>query len=407
MFDTELKNFDNLFSDTKVSKKFDNVTVSAGYFKGQQNINMAWLWNSYLMEVKGENAGLINVMMTDSTQISESGQFAYGVPVWGNCCQVEYDSKYDVSAPYASVAFEVNDQLNIDASFRYDFGKVTGVGSGGTQSTVDVNNDGIISPIEESVAVINLAQKNPVNYDYGYASYSLGVNYKLNDQQAVFGRYSHGASAKADRAIFPTASYLSLGNPKDMIDQAELGWKQKFKTGGLFATAFYASTTEEGGFEASTQQVIENDYTALGLELEGAFNFGDLDVRGAFTYTNATINSGDNEGNTPRRQPDLMFSLLPSYSFNNHSAGLSLIGQTKAFAQDSNELIMPGYVIINGFINFGITEGLSISLNANNLLDTIGITESEEGAMTEGATNYLRARSITGRSISGTVRYTF
>ena len=145
----------------------------------------------------------------------------------------------------------------------------------------------------------------------------------------------------------------------------------------------------------------------MGLELEGAFNFGDFDVRGAFTYTNATINSGDNDGNTPRRQPDLMFSFIPSYSFKNHSAGLSLIGQTQAFAQNNNELVMPGYVIVNGYINFGITEGFTLSLNANNLFDTIGITESEEGAMTEGVTNYLRARSITGRSISGTIRFVF
>lgn len=406
-FDTELENFDNLFSDTKISKSLGNATISVGYFKGQQNINMAWLWNSYLMEVKGENAGLIDIATADGTQISSSGQFAYGVPVWGNCCHVEYDATYDVSAPYAAVAIEVNEQFSLDGSFRYDIGKVRGVGSGGTQATVDVNNNGTIEPIEESASVIDYAKKNPVNYEYDYASFSLGANYKLNNKQAVFGRYSRGASAKADRAIFPTASYLSLGNPKDIIDQVELGWKQKFNTGGLFVTAFYAGTTEEGGFEATTQTVIENDYTALGLEVEGAFAFGDLDVRGALTYTKAEISSGDNEGNTPRRQPDLMFNLIPSYNFGKHSVGLSLIGQSKAFAQDNNELVMPGYTIVNGFVNIGITEGLTFSLNANNLLDTIGITESEEGSITEGQVNYLRARSVTGRSISGSVRYNF
>lgn len=407
MFDTELKNFDNLVSDTKLSKTFDNVTVNAGFFKAQQNVNMAWLWNSYLMEVKGENAGLINIMTADSMHISESGQFAYGVPVWGNCCQVEFNSKYNLSAPYASISVEANENLSIDASFRYDMGRVTGVGAGGAQATLDVNNDGIISPIEESVSVVNLAQKNPVNYDYSYASYSVGANYKLSSDQAIFVRYSHGGSAKADRAIFPSGSYLSLGNPKDLLDQAELGWKKKFKTGGLFVTAFYAGTTEEGGFEATTQMVIENDYQALGLEVEGAFDFGDFQVRGALTYTNAEITSGDNMGNTPRRQPDLMYNLIPAYTFGDHSIGLSFIGQTDAFAQDDNMLVMPGYTIVNGFVNIGITKGLSLSLNANNLLDTIGITESEEGAITEGQINYIRARSITGRSISGTIRYTF
>lgn len=414
IFDTELKNFDNLFSDTKVSKSFndDKVKISVGYFKGQQNINMAWLWNSYLMEVKGENAGLIDITVpvTDSTSqtITESGQFAYGVPVWGNCCQRTYDYKYDISAPHASISLKASDELSIDASFRYDFGRVRGVGAGGTQAAMlDVNNDGVISPIEESVSVVNNAQKNPVNYNYDYASYSLGANYKLNNKQAVFGRYSHGGSAKADRAIDPNSALLSLGNPKDIIDQAELGWKQKFPTGGLFVTGFYAGTTEEGGFEATTQKVIENNYNAFGLEIEGAFDFGGFDLRGALTYTKAEITSGDNKGKTPRRQPDLMFNLIPTYTVKGHSFGLSLIGQTEAFAQDANELVMPAYVIVNGFINIAVTKGLSVSLNANNLLDTIGITESEEGAITEGQLNYVRARSITGRSISGTVRYSF
>lgn len=407
MFDTELENFDNLFSDTKISKSFDNLTVSLGYFKAQQNINMAWLWNSYLMEVKGENAGLIDITMDDATKITENGQFAYGVPVWGNCCQVAFNSKYDINAPYASISLEANENLNIDASIRYDKGRVRGVGAGGSLGTVDVNNDGIISPIEDSVSVINLAQKNPVNYDYNYTSYSVGANYKLNDGQAIFARYSHGGSAKADRAIFPAGSYLSLGNPKDIINQAELGWKKKFKTGGLFVTAFYAGTTEEGGFEATTQQVIENDYTALGLEVEGAFDLGDFDIRGALTYTKAEITSGGNNGKTPRRQPNLMYSIIPSYTFGNHAIGLSLIGQSKAYAQDDNVLVMPGYLFVNGFVNIGLTNGLSFSLNANNLLDSIGITESEEGSITEGQVNYLRARSITGRSISGTIRYSF
>jgi len=38
-------------------------------------------------------------------------------------------------------------------------------------------------------------------------------------------------------------------------------------------------------------------------------------------------------------------------------------------------------------------------------LDAIGISESEKGSITEGQINYLRARSITGRSVSGTLRH--
>lgn len=408
MFDTELKNFNNISSDTKLTKEFgEKVSVSAGFFTSQQNINMSWLWNSYLMEVKGENAGLIDITRADGVQITEGGQFAYGVPVWGNCCQREYNIAYDVKAPYASIALDATDNLSIDASFRYDFGSVTGSTAGGVQATVDVNNDGTISPVEESVSVIDNSTPAGVDYDYDYASFSIGTNYQFNDKMAAFGRFSRGGSAKADRIVNPGTPIDFVGNPKDMINQAELGWKQKFSKGGLFVTAFYAATTEEGGFEATTQTVIKNDYRALGLEVEGAVAFGDFALRSALTYTSAEITSGDNKGNTPRRQPALMYNVIPTYTYKEHSIGLSLIGQTKAYAQDGNELVMPGYAIVNAFVNVNLVKGLSVGLNANNLFNTIGITESEEGSITENQVNYIRARSITGRSVAATIKFNF
>jgi hypothetical protein len=68
---------------------------------------------------------------------------------------------------------------------------------------------------------------------------------------------------------------------------------------------------------------------------------------------------------------------------------------------------MPGYMALNGFVAFNLGEGLDFGINANNILNAIGITESEEGSMVDNQVNYLRARSITGRSISASLRYRF
>ena len=131
-------------------------------------------------------------------------------------------------------------------------------------------------------------------------------------------------------------------------------------------------------------------------------------MRSAITYTNAEITSGDDKGNTPRRQPKLMYNLIPTYSIKGgHSLGLSFIGQGKGYAQNSNELVMPGYNIVNAFVTLAVTDGFTFSLNANNLTNTIGITESEEGSITEGQVNYIRARSISGRTLSATLRFKF
>lgn len=412
LFDTQLNNFNNFMNDIRLTKKFENINVTLGYFKAYQNVSMSWLWNSYLLEARGDDARLINANDAAGNRLTDNGLVGYGAAFFGNCCQRSYDTQYNTSAPFLAVGYEASEKLNFDASIRFDFGKVNGSFSGPVTSQVDVNNDGAISLAEQTVQSIDLANPTVVNYDYDYVSYSFGANYLLNDSQAVFGRYSRGGSAKADRILFGGLNYLDGDqiNALDFINQAELGFKGKFKNATLFATLFYAKTVEEGGFEATTQQVIENDYSSVGVELEGAYRFDDLDIRGTLTYTNAQINSGDNDGNTPRRQPDFIYSLVPSYKFGatkRHSVGLSIIGQTKAYAQDSNELVLPGFAIVNSFINYEITDNLSTNLSANNLFDSLGITESEEGSITEGQTNYLRVRPVPGRSISMGVNYTF
>lgn len=412
MFDTKLNDFNNFMNDLRITKKFDKVGVTAGYFKSIQNISMSWLWNSYLQEVSDNNPRLLNVSDSSGNLLSTNGLYAYGVPYWGNCCTRNYDTQYNVSAPYANVSFDATDKLSLEGGIRFDMGQVNGSFTGSNQSPIDINNDGVISAPESSVSALNTTNTTPVDYDYNYVSYSLGANYLLNAQQSVFARISKGASAKADRILFSGLNYLDGDkiNSLDYLTQAEIGYKRKFAKGYVYATFFTATTTEEGGFEATSNSIIENDYKSLGLELESSYNVNDeLNLRGGLTYTKAEITSGANDGNEPRRQPKLMYSFMPTYKFmqNKNTLGLSFIGQTKAFAQDSNELVMNGFVIVNGFVEVGITKGLSLNVAANNLFNTLAITESEEGSITANTTNIVRARPLPGRTLSMALSYRF
>ncbi|GGC82509.1 TonB-dependent receptor [Flavobacterium lutivivi] len=411
LFDTQLNNLNNFMNDLRVTKKFDNVSATVGYFKSLQNISMSWLWNSYLQEVSDNNPRLLNVYDASGNALSEGGLYAYGVPAWGNCCQRNYDTKYDVSAPYVNINFEASNELSIDAGIRYDKGKVNGSFAGGKQTIFDVNNDGLISAPETSVSAIDNANSTAVDYDYSYVSYSLGANYLLSAGQSIFGRYSKGASAKADRILFSGLNYLDGDkiNSLDYLTQMELGYKRKFSKGYLYATLFSAVTSEEGGYEATSNSIIENDYKSIGLELETSYNVNDdFNVRGGLTYTKAEITSGSNDGNEPRRQPKFMYNLIPTYKFlKNNTIGLSLIGQSKAFTQDNNDLVMKGFMIANLFAEFGITKGLSLNVAGNNIFNTLAITEAEEGSITDNTTNIVRARPLPGRTISMTLSYSF
>lgn len=411
MFDAQLNDLSNFMNDLRVTKKFDNIGVTAGYFKSIQNISTSWLWNSYLQEVSDNNPRLINVKNATGNLLSENGLYAYGTPAWGNLAR-NYDTQYNVSAPYVNISVDATENLSLEGGLRYDLGKVSGSFTGGTSSTHDINNNGIISVPEQNVFAVNTANETAVNYDYDYVSYTLGANYLLTAKQSLFARYSKGASAKADRILFSGLNYLdgSKINALDFLTQAELGYKLKFPKGYVYATAFHSKTDEQGGFEATSNSIIQNNYKSYGLELESSYNVNDnFNVRGALTYTKAEITSGGNKGNEPRRQPKLMYNLMPTYNFsgNKNAVGLSFIGQSKAFAQDSNQLVMNGFVIVNAFVDFEITKGLSVNLSANNLFDTLAITESEEGNITDNTVNYVRARPMPGRSVSMALSYRF
>lgn len=412
MFDVELNNFNNFMNDLRITKKFDKFGLTAGYFKSIQNISMSWLWNSYLQEVSDNNPRLINVTDAGGNLLSTNGLYAYGVPAWGNCCTRNYDTQYNVSAPYANVSFDATDKLSLEGGIRFDMGQVNGSFAGSSQTVYDINNDNVISAPETSVSAINTANTTAVDYDYDYVSYSLGANYLIDANQSVFARYSKGASAKADRILFSGLNYLDGDkiNSLDYLAQAELGYKRKFSKGYVYATFFTSTTTEEGGFEATSNSIIENDYRSMGLEVESSYNVNnDFNLRGGFTYTKAEITSGANDGNEPRRQPKMMYNFIPTYKFGkaNNVFGLSFIGQTKAYAQDSNELVMNGFVIVNGFVELGITKGLSLNLAGNNLFNTLAITEAEEGSITANTTNIVRARPLPGRSLSMALTYKF
>ncbi len=413
LFNTEINDFGGFTNDLKLSKEFGPATLTAGFYKARQNIDMDWTWDSFLLEVKGDNAALVDVVDGTGAVLTRNGLYAYGVPFWGNCCQRSYDATYDIDAPYAALNLDF-EALTFDASVRWDNVSARGSYAGTLQATnFDVNGDGAIQPVERSVSLINNGATSPINYDVDYFSYSIGANYRFSDDAAAFARVSRGGRANADRLLFgvvlPDGS-VRKADAIDFVQQYEIGLKYRSGPFGLFVTGFHAKTQEQN-FEATTQRFFDRTYKATGVELEGAFRSGIFDLRAGATYTDAEIASDAitpaNEGNTPRRQAKFVYQVTPAVDLDVVRAGLNIVGTTRAYAQDSNELIFPGYTQVNAFVNFRPIENVELSLNANNLFNVTGITEAEEGSIVTGANNFLRARSINGRTVSASLRFDF
>ena len=410
-FDVTIEDLSNFFSDVKVTKAInDNIGVTVGMFSATQNTKIGWQWSSAISEVAGDGSARLGVF----DGFSEGGAYSYGQPVWGNCCQRKYNTVHNVNSPYVGVDAEISEKLNFDGSVRFENVNVNGTINSGQLSNLDANgnligfdynNDGVISPFESTIPTIAGNPGQTVNDDYNFVSYSAGLNYKINDEAAVFGRYSKGASGRAaDRNTYGADG---LGDVQfDEISQFEVGLKKRLNNGVLNVTGFISNTDE--GISNELNRTVGNPFKALGLEVESALKFGDFAVNGSVTYTKAEIDGGVNKGNDPRRQADFVYNFAPTYAFGTskqHLLGITVLGTSKSFAQDDNDLVMPGYAYINAVARVSLTKGLSLSVNANNLFDTIGVTEVEGNGNIAGG--LAAARTISGRSTTMTLQYSF
>jgi len=430
MMDTDINSLDNITNDFRASRVWKvgagDLTTTAGFYKSSQEVDTFWSFVNVLTDVRGDGqSSLIDVKTAGGVPTTQDGYLSYGIG--GALYHRSYDVKYDVNAPYASVNYHVG-KIAIGGSLRYDMGDVKGTlyGAelGGTRvgvTTTDINGDGKISAPETKVATLPMSAPGKVDYDYHYLSYSTGVNYRIAEQLAVFGRYSRGGRASADKNLFTPAINYVTGKPTgpdsayDTVKQAELGLKYRIAGVTFNVTGFSAKTAERNvqvNSKADGSIQVENiirGYKAKGVELEAAVRRGPFSVTAGATYTDAKIASDathpDFVGNTPRHQADLIYSVTPQFETKYATFGANVVGTTSSYAQDTNQLKLPAYTLVNAFVQVRPTEQVQLMLNVNNLFDKLALADVEQATIP--ASGVVLGRAYTGRTISATLRYSF
>jgi outer membrane receptor protein involved in Fe transport len=168
----------------------------------------------------------------------------------------------------------------------------------------------------------------------------------------------------------------------------------------LFATLFHAKT-DEVNVDVTTQPIVAkaNSYRSKGLELEGSARFGMFNLLGGLTYTDAK----QADGRAPKRQAKVVYQLTPTANIGDAlTVGVGIVGTTKS--QDDGPagpltITLPAYTVVNAFASYALTDRATLSLAANNLLNELAYTESNDG---RGA-----ARAYTGRTVKASLRYSF
>lgn len=420
LFNVTLDDFTNVTNILTLGKDLDggsigSGSVTLGYFKSYQAVKMDWHWNSYLQEVSGNRPALLDVYNAAGQIQTQGGLIAYGEPVFGNCCARYYDVDYKIDAPYIAATWKAG-RLNLDGSVRWNSSKADGIyASNNGLTTLDVDQDGSIQVPERSVPVVSLANAKPVDYRKNYFTWSVGANYELQTDLALFARVSRGARFNADRVLFG-GGVRDNGSIADdvavnFVNQQEAG--VKYRSGGFFAnvTAFRATTAESNEIIIPQQRTINNKYRSYGVELEGGLNYGIFQLTGGATYTHARIVESEVtpalNGNTPYRQAALIFQASPQIAIDGFKLGANFIGTTSSYASDVNQLKIPGYVMTGAFASYAITPALQVSVNAQNLFNVLAITELGLSGDTLPTNGINTARAFPGRNISATIGLKF
>ncbi|NIJ18913.1 outer membrane receptor protein involved in Fe transport [Sphingomonas naasensis] len=423
--DTDLNSLRNVTNDIRASRVWNvggnDLTTTVGLYSSHQTIDSDWNWASVLSGIASNgDAQLLDVVTPTGVKVTQDGTLRYGAPTNPAQFNRGYKLGYTTNAPFASVNLKIGG-VAIGGSIRYDFGKASGtvlgydLGGGRVGAApVDINRDGVIAVPEMAVAVLPLTRPAPVDYDYGYLSYSAGLNWRIAEPLAVFARYSRGGRANADRIQFGPFISTTDGHlidkdaDVDVVHQAEAGIK--YRNGGLTlnVTGFWAKA-EDTNLDSTTGLPLVRDYKAVGAEFEGGYKMGIFSLTAGATYTDAEITRDaidpTFEGNTPQHQAKLIYQISPQVTTDRFSAGAVIVGTTGSYATAANTLKVPGYTTTNAFVQFRPLDRVTLAVNAANLFDVLAITAIDDAVIP--AVGVARAHVLNGRTISASVRFDF
>lgn len=420
---TRVPSLDNFTNDLRASRVWKvsggDLTTTAGVYFASQAIETQWLHTAVDIDVNGNGqTAMVNITSAAGVPQTLNGYYAFARGT--SLFRRTFNVKYNIVAPYGSINYHFG-KFAIGGSVRYDSGRVRGslVGAdlgGGRNGLIsyDVNGDGVISAAEKRVAYLPLTQPAPVNYNYGYVSYSSGINYRLAEPFSLFARYSRGGRANADKILFTPVvsttdgSVASSTDKYDEVRQLEGGFKFRKSGITLNATVFRVTANDHNVLNGSANRT-DRSYSAHGVELEGGVQRGPFSLAWGATWTKAKITEDRLDatltGKEPRHQPAWTFTATPEVNLGKVAVGASVVGVTGSYAQDSNLLKMPGFTTVGTFVQFRPVERVSLTLNASNLFNTMGIFEVNQSTVPASGIGF--ARSIDGRTVSGSLRFDF
>lgn len=217
--------------------------------------------------------------------------------------------------------------------------------------------------------------------NFTHFSPRAAINYLINDQWAVYA--SVGQS-------FHLNSGLNQKNQAFDPEKAwtyEIGAKSKWLDGALTSSLTLFHVNKENvlttDLSDSAYMVATGEMESRGVEFDlTAEPIDGLNVKLAYTYTDAKVKKGDNAGARLLNSPKHMANLMTRYDiWQSGEQKIGLGANVQYVAERSgndldNGFNLPAYTLLNLNAYYDITRDLSLQLTLNNALDKTYYTSS-------------------------------
>lgn len=251
----------------------------------------------------------------------------------------------------------------------------------------------------------NAVGTTPVTYPFDKKvntfSYSAGLNYKINKNFALYGRYSEGNKAPDLDLYFTANTEFTSKNLRPLaqkVRQFEMGVKARTNNLNLFVTPFYSvlsnvpnvQTFQNADQTFYSAPLLYNKYRTYGVEVEADYTFAKhLNIRGVITLQKSKaidfntwlakgFGSADDSivtysGNETDNIARSIINITPSYNIDKFYAQLTWSYMGKRQANVANAFLLPSFSQFNFSTGYEVSGNFQLSFNINNLFNKYGV----------------------------------
>lgn len=391
-----------------ITKKLENMSFTAGMFYANSNLDRLTSMGSGISftQLTSPRPTMTSISIAGfdgkTYQVTNPDGVIGGM---GKSAPVDIiEAQQKQLALFFGHNWAINPKLNFDWGIRYETVNINGTNQ--IASTIQSTTGGLDgNPL---TLYDNSSGKITATYHYSDQkvstfSFSGGLNYKIDENQAVYTRYSQGSKAP-DMAMFVNVNTQfgadNLDPIAQKVQQVEIGYKLKAGKANLFVTPFLSLLSnvpqQVSGQETAdltslySLPILYNKYTTKGVEIEGIYDFTQaFSVRAVATLQTAkatefkTWMTGANgkaddktqdfSGNQTDNSAKTIIRVSPSYNSGKYYASFDFSYMGKRAANVPNAFYLPAFTQTNLNLGYNLTSKWQLQVNINNIFNQNGV----------------------------------